>query len=289
MPISRRFLVPSSVVRLFSRDRGADRVQEGYFANQAGRSSHVTLVGENGMLVLETETDGLASEERTEIPRPHAEALLDVAPGTVEFVRTRLFDQGCDVLLDGFVQPDRFQVATVICEDAESVRRFRPPLWFGTEVTASEAYHNRSIALQGPPPIQDVPLSNRALDQCLDVLEGAKTHPILLDAVEEEAAVEEETAAEPEEDSSETVDALRRFASAFNGPPGAAPERPVPEDETAAQARPPERDRKAEEGIQAAVPPTGERGRKDLERSEGDDAAIRALAWSLRPRSSRRP
>jgi CYTH domain-containing protein len=255
MSFSRRFLVAPSIVRLLNRDLGADPVIEGYFANQPGRSSYVRLAGENGTLVLLTEAKGVIDEERTDIPRAHAEALLDVASGRVAFARILLGRRDFEIYLDHFIEPRGLSLATVSCDDAEAIGRFRAPSWFGEEVTSESGYHNRQVALQGPPPLPDVPLSDGALHECLDMLE-TMSFP-----------VEESRLEEPSDEDSETVDALRRFASAFSGPAASEEAPAVPA--TPAETPIPER-------------PAKKNG------AEPEDDAIRALAWSLRPQSSRR-
>ena len=54
MSQTRRFLVASSLARLIRKERGGSRVTEGYFPNQADRSSYVYLDGEQSSLVLIT-------------------------------------------------------------------------------------------------------------------------------------------------------------------------------------------------------------------------------------------
>jgi CYTH domain-containing protein len=256
MPISRRFLVASSIVRLLARARGDYRIVEGYFSNQPGRNSHVTLAAETGTLVLETGADEMRKEERTDIPKPHAEALLDVASGLLEYARSRLTNQGCELFLDRFEYPPGLHLVTVAAEDAETASRFQPLLWLGDEVTSDPAYQNRAMALEEPPAVQDVPLSNGALDQFLDLLEGGTTSTA---SQLPELVTHDERA--------DTAEALRRFADAFG-----AVRRAEPDEERATSAD------KSEAVELAAVLP---------ERIDMDDDAIRALAWSLRPRSSR--
>src|SRR5690606_15229648 len=86
--ITRRYLVASSLARLIRKERGGNRITEGHFPNQADRSSFVVLDGDHGSLVLVTSPHGYPVEERTDVPRTHAEALLDVTAGKVDFVRS---------------------------------------------------------------------------------------------------------------------------------------------------------------------------------------------------------
>src|SRR4051812_3104535 len=173
MSTTRRFLIATSLARLIRKDRGGARVTEGYFPNQTGRSSHVHVEGDRGSLVLVTApANGTPSEERTEVPRAHAEALLDVAPGKVEYARSRLTAAGREIRVDRFVRPGPLDLVSVEFDNEEQAGSFRPPLWFGPEVTGDAAYQNRAIALGTLPQVPDVSLTNAALDSLLDAIEN---------------------------------------------------------------------------------------------------------------------
>jgi CYTH domain-containing protein len=172
MSVSRRFLVASSLARLIRKERGGHRVTEGYFPNQADRSSYVHVEGEKGSLVLVTLGPGSTYEERTEVPRAHAEALLDVTPGKVDYVRSVLSIGNHEININRFVSPGPLDVISIEFENDDDARDFRIPLWFGPEVTGEPGYHNRSIALEGQPAMPDVALSNAALSSLLDLLEN---------------------------------------------------------------------------------------------------------------------
>ena len=90
MKAVRRFLIAPSLSRLARRERGSARLTEGYFATQSGRNSHVLIEGSQCQLVLVVPgANGVAAEERTDVPRAHADALLDVCAGRAVFDRTR--------------------------------------------------------------------------------------------------------------------------------------------------------------------------------------------------------
>ncbi|QFU17640.1 hypothetical protein [Microvirga thermotolerans] len=111
-------------------------------------------------------------EERTAVPRSHAEALLDVTPGKVDYVRTDLSIGSREIQVYRFVTPGPLDLIVVEFDDSDEPKDFRPLPWFGPEVTAEVAYQNRAIALNGLPPALDVPLSNAALNSLLDTLEN---------------------------------------------------------------------------------------------------------------------
>lgn len=173
MTTIRRFLIASSLGRLVRKERGASRVTEGYFPNHPGRSSHVQVEGGTcNLILITTSGNGLPNEERTEVPRAHADALLDVAPGKVVYDRARINLSGREVFVDRFSLPDALDLISVPFEDEETARGFRPPPWFGPEVTGEQAYQNRSVALEGAPTPPDVPLSNTSLESLLDTFEN---------------------------------------------------------------------------------------------------------------------
>jgi CYTH domain-containing protein len=173
MTTNRRFLIASSLARLIRKERGANRVTEGYFPSNPGRSSHVQVEGAACHLVLITSAAGsLPVEERTEVPRAHAEALLDVAPGKVVYDRSRFTVSGREASLDRFSLPGPLDVISLDFENENEAKSFRQPVWFGNEISGDQAFQNRSIALEGAPHAPEVPLSNAALESLLDFLEN---------------------------------------------------------------------------------------------------------------------
>ena len=148
MITTRRYLIASSLARLIRKERGGNRLTEGHFPNQADRSSFVVIDGDKGSLVLVTSGGGGPVEERTDVPRTHAEALLDVTPGKVDYVRSALSIGSREVRIDRFVTPGPLDLITVDFDKEEDSRDFRPLPWFGPEVTGEAGYQNRSIALE---------------------------------------------------------------------------------------------------------------------------------------------
>lgn len=172
MSVVRRFLVAPSLVRLLRKERGGSRVTEGYFAPQAGRTSFVRLQGTNCFLVLMTGAEGAMAEERTEVPRAHGDALLDVCQGRAVYERTTVSLGGSvEALVDRYVRPSGLDIVSLVFPDAAAAQGFTPPVWFGAEVTTDKAYDGQSIALTGVPSPGDIPLSNAALDAVLDLIE----------------------------------------------------------------------------------------------------------------------
>lgn len=177
MVTSRRYLIASSLARLIRKERGGNRVTEGHFPNQADRSSFVVVEGDKGSLVLLHAGSSGPIEERTEVPRAHAEALLDVTPGKLDYLLTHLTVGTRDIQIVRFVTPGPLDLISVPFESEEEARDFRPLSWFGPDVTTEVAYQNRSIALEGAPQAPDVPMSNAALNSLLDTLENRYSTP----------------------------------------------------------------------------------------------------------------
>jgi CYTH domain-containing protein len=215
MTIVRRFLLAPSFARLVRKERGSQRVTEGYFATQSGRNSHVLV--ENGQchLVLVTPEEGaVASEERTEVPRAHADALLDVCAGKTVYERARIsVGGGREALVDRITHPGVLDLVSVEFDTREEAASFLFPAWFGPEVTADASFDRRAIALQGVPAVGDVPLSNAALEALLDTIEDRFGRPRFAAPPPPRRATND----------SSVIDALRRLASPDQAPAEAAP------------------------------------------------------------------
>ena len=224
MTVIRRFLLAPSFARLVRKERGSARVTEGYFPTQSGRNSHVLVESGQCHLVLVTPDDGAASEERTEVPRPHADALLDVCGGKTVYERTRVSLGGREALVDRITHPGALDLASVEFESRDEAAAFHAPAWFGPEVTAEAAFDRRAIALEGLPAVGEVPLSNAALEALLDVLEDRFGRATRFAAATSAAAPSPAPARRAATDGS-VIDALRRLAT--SGEPAANTAEPV--------------------------------------------------------------
>lgn len=173
MKLARRFLLPSSLARLVHRERASTSVIQGFFATREDRNSHLHIEGGEGQLVLVSRSSRGVTEERTDVPRAHAEALVHVCVGHVMFERSRI-DLGEDreALVDRLVAPARVDAVMVEFDGHDAAAAFSPPAWFGPEITGDDAYENRAIALEGAPGAREIPLSDTGLDALLDAIEG---------------------------------------------------------------------------------------------------------------------
>lgn len=173
MSVVRRFLVASSLVRLIRKERGGSRITEGYFPPQGGRTSYVRVDGQNCHLVLVTAApDGNTAEDRTEVPRAHGDALLDVCSGKAAYDRTAVaLGGGREVLVDRYVAPATLDILSVTFESPDEAAGFGAPAWFGPEVTADAAYERHAVGINGAPQPVEIGLTNEALDAVLDLIE----------------------------------------------------------------------------------------------------------------------
>jgi CYTH domain-containing protein len=232
MTIVRRFLLAPSFARLIRKERGSQRVTEGYFATQSGRNSHVLV--ENGQchLVLVTPEEGaVASEERTEVPRAHADALLDVCAGKTVYERARIaIGGGREALVDRVTHPGVLDLVSVEFDDRDEAASFAFPAWFGPEVSADASFDRRTIALEGVPAVGEVPLSNASLEALLDTIEDRVGR----------ARFSAPAAPAPRRatNDSSVIDALRRLASPDQALAQAAPAEPSAAAGEDASARP---------------------------------------------------
>lgn len=172
MTVRRRFLLAPSFARLIQRDRVGLRHVEGFFPERRDRSSWVQLEENKGLLVLKTVGPDSEAEDQTDIPVGHAHALLDVCAGEVDYTRATVPISEGQALVDEILRPRVLHLVTMEFAPDEEAGAFRPPEWFGPEVTADPRYTNQSIALRGLAEVPEVPLSDAALNSLIDTLEG---------------------------------------------------------------------------------------------------------------------
>ncbi len=173
MPVERRFLIASSFARLIQRESpGLSRIVEGHFPAHPDRTQFVRVERERATLILVTRDEqGALAEEQAEVPRTHAEALIDVAAGTVAFDRIPVSLGGeRRGLLDRFILPNGINILTTVTESEAD--GFEVPDWFGPEVTARPDFERSSLALQGAPHSEEIQVTNTGLEALLDTLEG---------------------------------------------------------------------------------------------------------------------
>jgi CYTH domain-containing protein len=132
MAVERRFVLASSLARLLQREGGpAERVVEAYFPARSDRTQFVRVARNQAHLVLSSSgADGQASEEAVEVPHAHAEALVEVAAGTIAFDRTAVsLGRSVEGVLDRYILPQGLDLLTVAIPG--DPRTFAPLLWLG--------------------------------------------------------------------------------------------------------------------------------------------------------------
>jgi CYTH domain-containing protein len=172
MTILHQFIIAPSLARLIRKERGGERVLEGYFPDQPHRGTYVQVEETRSSLILEA-GESAAPDEQADVPLAHAQALLAVSQGQVEYVRTTLSISSHEIQARHFVRPVALDLVAIAGapEDGQDL----PPLpWFGPEVSTEPAYQRRRLALDGAP---DAPVdaTNAALNSLLDLLEDRLT------------------------------------------------------------------------------------------------------------------
>jgi CYTH domain-containing protein len=183
MTILRQFIIAPSLARLIQKERGGERVLEGYFPDQPHRGTYVQVKETRSSLILEA-GERAAPDEQADVPLAHAQALLAVSQGQVEYVRTKLSIGSHEIEALHFIRPVALNLVAMAGapEDGQDL----PPLpWFGPEVSTEPAYQCRRLALNGAPDAPEVDATNAALNSLLDFLEDRfTTWPVQGQAVE---------------------------------------------------------------------------------------------------------
>ncbi len=169
MPMQRLFIISPSLARLIRKERGGERVREGYFPAHPQRSTYVQIEEPRSSLILEANGDG-APEEWADLPPAHAQALLAVSHGQFEYVRTSLSIAAHEIQVLHVVRPGPLDLIALMV-GPEDVQPLPPLAWFGPEVTEDPAFQSRSMALSGLPSVPEVEITDAALHSLLDILE----------------------------------------------------------------------------------------------------------------------
>ena len=77
---------------------------EGYFPDQSHRRTYVQVEETRSSLILEA-GEGAAPDEQADLPLAHAQALLAVSHGQVEYMRTKLSISSHEIQALHFVRP----------------------------------------------------------------------------------------------------------------------------------------------------------------------------------------
>ncbi len=188
--MQRLFIIAPSVARLIRKERGGERVIEGYFPDQPQRSIFVQIEDTRSSLILEADGDRV-HEERADLPLAYAQALLAVSQGQVEYLRTKLSIDSHELQAFHVLRPGPLDLVMVV-GTSENGQDLPPLPWFGPEISAEPAYQRRRLALHSAPDIPAVELTNAALNSLLDLLEDRFTSwPLPRDTEEPDAPAAE--------------------------------------------------------------------------------------------------
>jgi CYTH domain-containing protein len=240
----RRFLIASALARLIRKEQGVvGRIVEGYFPARPDRDHFVSIEPGRCYLVLAPTKEGSGAEERTDVPRSQAEALMAVCAGKVGFECTIVgLRGGKPALLQRFIAPGVLDLLSVEFEEGEDANAFVPPAWFGPEATQNAAYDRGSLARVGLPTPEEIPLSNAMLDELLHMLEEGVTAAQLCRAPPQRAPDTRPVSGHTEEssqanqlsalpaESAHMDSVIANLAEALDGP---ETNKPVPGSETA--------------------------------------------------------
>jgi adenylate cyclase len=152
----RKFLVRKLPANL-SRFKHDD-IEQGYLAiprsNRLATEVRIRRTGAEYMLTVKQGSGESRDETEAPIPAASARHLWPLTAGArVRKVRYKIPYEGLKIELDVYRGRLRgLAVAEVEFPSAAAMKKFKPPKWFGREVTGSDAYSNSSLATSGEKP-----------------------------------------------------------------------------------------------------------------------------------------
>jgi CYTH domain-containing protein len=179
MATTRVFLLASSLARLIEKMRKSSRIREGYFPDHHNRELSVHVEGDLGFLKLAVQASTGFREQVAKLPLIHAESLLQLARGSIDYIETNVEIGSVRAAVQHFTSLGPLHTITVPFPLDEDARQFQPPVWLGPEITADLNYRFRSLALSGLPTIPEIEITNAAVEQLLDDLNIIADSPAL--------------------------------------------------------------------------------------------------------------
>jgi hypothetical protein len=134
MTILRQFISAPSLARLIQKERGGERVLEGYFPDQPQRRTYAQVKETRSSLILEAR-EGAAAEEDTNLPPTHAQALLAVSQGQVEYLRATLSIGSHEIQALHFVRPVALDLVAVASAPVEAGPASAAVVWTRSSVS----------------------------------------------------------------------------------------------------------------------------------------------------------
>ncbi|MEA2195590.1 MAG: adenylate cyclase [Solirubrobacteraceae bacterium] len=155
--IERKFLLHGVPPTMRFAHREAMR--QGYVALDGDTEVRIRITPEGGVLTIKAGRGGVRVEQEIALAPRQAEALWELTEGRrVQKTRRRVRLAGGAAGADLVAEVDEYAgaldglvVAEVEFPDEEAARGFKPPAWFGRELTDDWRYANRSLASDGMP------------------------------------------------------------------------------------------------------------------------------------------
>jgi CYTH domain-containing protein len=149
--IERKFLLDAmpSTMRFARREP----IRQGYLALDGDTEVRVRITPQRAVLTIKSGRGGVRTEEELALDRRQGDALWELTEGRrVQKTRRRVRVGDAVIEVDEYGGAvDGLLVAEVEFEDEQAARAFRPPPWFGREVTDDPRYSNRNLATDGIP------------------------------------------------------------------------------------------------------------------------------------------
>jgi CYTH domain-containing protein len=149
--IERKFLLDAmpSTMRFARREP----IRQGYLALDGDTEVRVRITPRRAVLTIKSGRGGVRTEEELALDRRQGDALWELTEGRrVQKTRRRVRVGDAVIEVDEYGGAvDGLLVAEVEFEDEQAARAFRPPPWFGREVTDDPRYSNRNLATDGIP------------------------------------------------------------------------------------------------------------------------------------------
>lgn len=161
--IERRFLVANPPARI-KLGKG-HKIRQGYVSVNGLRQVRIRQMQNRFSMTVKVGEGMVRQEVEITISKVQFDALWPLTAGRrVEKLRFRLPYRKRMIELDHFEGDlTGLKIAEVEFPDAQQSKRFRPPAWFGDEVTEIHEYSNVSLAVQGMP-------VRRGYDYCIGAL-----------------------------------------------------------------------------------------------------------------------
>ncbi len=151
LEIERKFLLSSLPANL--EESEGSEILQGYLVQDSTREVRVRLKDKRCYLTVKMGVGLSRREVELPIPQEHFDAMWPLTEGRrLEKIRYAYPHEGLTIEIDvyqGELAP--LQIAEVEFPSVEASREFKPPEYFGREVTGKPDYSNASLAIHGAP------------------------------------------------------------------------------------------------------------------------------------------